>query len=98
MTSPTTVSGSPLSVLFSIALVTVVTLQGCLVVTFLPIDSAGLPYSPLVGADQSGKRMPDWPSKASETATIRPATPSRERVLRLDIGLAPGDGSGLGPP
>src|SRR6187401_2953455 len=85
MTSPTTAVGCPGRVLPSIDEVTVVLLQGCSALVGLPISSAGAWNVPLVGGDQSGKRMPlvgAWAS-AREAITNAAPAPTRESFFAV---------------
>src|SRR5688500_8980634 len=68
MISPTTEIGLPFSVLPSMEEVTVVTDHGCSSLGFIPTSPAGASYEPLVGLDQSAKRMPLPLAMATEAA------------------------------
>src|SRR5579864_946090 len=85
MISPTTVTAVPLTGLLSMDEVTVVTLQGCAAFAFLPISAAGAEYVPLVGFDQSGKRILDWTKASEATTSAAPAPNTKSFFVVFDI-------------
>src|SRR5829696_7531887 len=86
MTSPTTLTGLPCSVLPLIDEAIVVVLQGWAPAGSLPTSAAGSSKVPFVGLEKSGKSFPCPPARASELSTSSAEAPPIANVFfGLDI-------------